>query len=265
MLPPALQLRVERWWFERISSFDADEDLLFMNYGYAYLDSREERPVLQTRDEKHSYGIQLYHRVASAIPWQGLVGLEVGCGHGGGASYVMRYCKPRSLIALDLTANAIRFCMQHHSLQGLSFLRGNAEALPFPDNAFDVVLNVESSLLYRNVERFFHEVVRVLRPNGTFLYADYRKKHLVDHWERQLKNSGLKLINEEDISANVAEALLLDRERKQQVIDKYVPKILHGTFSDFAGLKDGRNGDSQLFKNGEKVYRRFVFRKANGL
>jgi len=88
---------------------------------------------------------------------------------------------------------------------------------------------------------------------------------MVDQWERQLKNSGLRLIHEEDISANVAEALLRDRERKQKVIDTYAPRILHGTFGDFAGLKDGRNGDSQLFKNGEKVYRRFIFRKANGL
>jgi ubiquinone/menaquinone biosynthesis C-methylase UbiE len=260
-LPANLKLRVERWWFERISAFDPGADFLFMNYGCANLDPQEERLALQARDEDHRYSIQLYHRVASCMNWQGLAGLEVGCGHGGGASYLMRYLKPKSLVALDLTANAIRFCTRQHSLQGLAFLRGNAEALPFPDNAFDVVFNIESSLLYKHIERFFDEVVRVLKPNGTFLYADYRRKRKVDRWYGQLKESGLQLLSEEDISANVAGALILDRERKQRLIDQYVPKILHGTFSDFAGLKDGNDDEARLFKNGKKVYLRFVLRK----
>jgi len=260
-LPANLKLRVERWWFERISSLETGTDFLFMDYGYANLDPQEKRLVLQARDEDHRYAIQLYHRVASLINWEGLAGLEVGCGHGGGASYILRYLKPKLLIALDLTANAIRFCNRHYSRHSLSFLCANAELLPFPDNSFDVVLNIESSLLYRNIERFFREVIRVLKPNGSFLYADYRRDHEVDRWYGQLKESGLQLLSEEDISANVAEALILDRERKQRLIDQYVPKLLHGTFRDFAGLKDGNDDEARLFRNGKKVYLRFVLRK----
>jgi len=68
-------------------------------------------------------------------------------------------------------------------------------------------------------------------------------------------------MSEEDVSANVAAALTLDGARKQKLIEHYVPKILHGTFSDFAGVKNGNHDESQLFKNGEKVYLRFVFHK----
>lgn len=51
---------------------------------------------------------------------------------------------------------------------------GDAEKLPLADASFDAVLNVESSHCYGNVETFFREAARVLRPDGRFLFADFR-------------------------------------------------------------------------------------------
>ena len=55
-----------------------------------------------------------------------------------------------------------------------SLCPGDAENLPFEDNSFDAIINVESSHCYGNVEQFLREVHRVLRPGGDFLFVDLR-------------------------------------------------------------------------------------------
>ena len=55
-------------------------------------------------------------------------------------------------------------------------MQGDAQNLPFPDESFDAVINVEASHIYPNFERFLGEVARVLRPGGHFLYADFRNR-----------------------------------------------------------------------------------------
>ena len=74
----------------------ADDDVLFMNWAY-----EEDPPMaisLEPGDESHRYPIQLYH--ATATQNGDLAGkqvLEVGCGQGGGASYLTRTLKPSLL------------------------------------------------------------------------------------------------------------------------------------------------------------------------
>jgi SAM-dependent methyltransferase len=51
-------------------------------------------------------------------------------------------------------------------------MQGDAEALPFADAEFDVVLNIESSHNYPHLEKFFAEAVRVLKPGGYLVHAD---------------------------------------------------------------------------------------------
>ena len=49
---------------------------------------------------------------------------------------------------------------------------GDAEHLPFDDESFDVVTNLESSHTYPDLRAFLGEVRRVLRPGGWFLHTD---------------------------------------------------------------------------------------------
>lgn len=253
---PSVGFAASQRWFNHISTYDSGQHLLFMNYGY-----RADPPVeLLPEDEQHRYSIQLYQRVADAIDLSGLDLLEVGCGRGGGASYVFRYLKPKSLTAIDLAANAISFCQDQYDLPGLTFEVGDAEKLRFPDNSFDALLNVESSICYQHPERFFQEVVRVLKPGGHFLYADIRAQDELLAWEEQLEALPLEKLDEQDLTEHVIEALELDNERRSRLISEHVPRILRPTFREFAGVQ-GSDFFYGAFVRGEKVYRRYVFRK----
>jgi ubiquinone/menaquinone biosynthesis C-methylase UbiE len=230
--------------------------MLFMNYGY----HAAEPLVLQPRDEEHRYSIQLYHRVAGAIDLRGLDVLEVGSGRGGGAAFVMRYLHPRSVTAVDMAASAIDFCREYYRIPGLHFQVGDAEALPFPDDSFDALLNVESSICYQHPERFFAEVQRVLRPGGHFLYADIRSQEEVPAWEAQLAASGLDQLEQEDITRQVVEALDRDHERRSRLIHQFVPRPLRRTFREFAGVQGSEFFYGALARR-EKLYRRYLFRR----
>lgn len=230
--------------------------MLFLNYGY----HAGEPLDLQEQDRADRYSIQLYHRVAGAIDLAGKSLLEVGSGRGGGASYVMRYLGPASVVGVDLARSAVDFCREHFRIPGLSFERGDAEALQFPDASFDAILNVESSICYEHPERFFSEVRRVLKPGGHFLYADVREKHQLSEWTRQLVASGLQKLQEEDITRRVVEALDRDSERREALIREYAPRFLRRIFGEFAGVR-GSKYYYQPLMAGEKVYRRFLFRK----
>jgi ubiquinone/menaquinone biosynthesis C-methylase UbiE len=260
---PALKQPLHRRWYEYISALDKNANMLFMNHGYAVLDSDAELLALSAEDEHHRYSLQLYHHMASAIDWSGARVLEVGSGRGGGASYINRRFNPRSIVGIDITANAIDFCCRHYSTDGLFFARGDAQLLPFAGNSFDVVFNVESSGYYPDFERFLQEVIRVLRPGGHFLYADMRYQEDIETWRAQLDGTGLRLIKEEDITPNAIQALALDRERKQELIKQHVPRVFHGLFGTFAGI-GGADLAHGLPKPGERIYLNWVFCKPRG-
>ena len=171
--------------FYRYLTRHLDDDVLFLNWAY-----EEDPPLalpLQATDEPSRYPIQLYHATATqAGELAGKRVLEVGCGRGGGASYVTRALRPASYVGLDLNKAGIEFCHRRHQLPGLEFVHGHAENLPFSQESFDAVINIESSHCYPHFDRFLSEVARVLRPGGIFLYADVRPRSECDRWEAEV-------------------------------------------------------------------------------
>jgi len=63
---------------------------------------------------------------------------------------------------LDRSKEQIKFNNKYYQDKKLSFKKGDALEIPFPENSFDVLLNVESSRAYLNFNRFLSEVKRVL-------------------------------------------------------------------------------------------------------
>jgi SAM-dependent methyltransferase len=184
-----------RPWYTAIDRADVEGILHFMNYGY--LDETE-TITLQERDEQERYPIQLYHHTASCVDLEGKDLLEIGCGRGGGLSYLFRYLKPASAHGVDLNGYAIRFCAR--SYPGIRFDVMDAQNLAFADDSFDAVINVESSHRYPSFRRFVKEVHRTLRPGGYSLFADFRFAGLIDGMINAIRKIGFRVIRLEEIN-----------------------------------------------------------------
>lgn len=244
--------------YDLVSQLDPQAEATFLNYGYA---EPGDAPLPESAPS--AYQARLYHHLASGVEWTGRHVLEVGCGRGGGADYLTRSFSPATYTGLDLSPRAIAFCQRHYKLPGLSFQTGNAEALPFPDETFDLVLNVESSLYYPRIEKFLAEVARVLRPGGYFLYTDLRYARELPRWQAQREQMPLTLLREENLTLQVRRALELDRSRMRALLRRLVPLPLRAAFEDFAGIPHHArlSATPDAPQPDERIYMMFVYRK----
>ncbi|MPV36284.1 class I SAM-dependent methyltransferase [Georgenia subflava] len=211
----------------------------FMNYGYAPPPGGPPL-LLDAADEPDRLCIQLYDHVLGDTPLQDADVLEVGCGRGGGASYIARDRGPRRTTAVDFSRSAIALCRRYRHGPGLTFTWGDALDLPFPDGSFDAVVNVESSHCYGSMEQFLAEVHRVLRPGGHLLFADLRSADGATTLRDQLGASRLEVVETHDITPRVLAALDLDDDRRRSLVGTWIPRAFRRPFSRFAGLRGTR-------------------------
>jgi len=207
-------------------------DMTFMNYGYVRSGACGEALELDSGDEHNRDSIELYHRVVEAVELCGKDVLEVGSGFGGGSAFVRKYLHPRSMTGVDFANKAVAFCRRHYAGEGISFMKGDAQNLPFPAESFDAVINVESCHCYISVDRFLEHIFRVLRPGGYLLLADFRPKVCVAAFREELGRCGLWMIEEENITPNVLRALEANSERNREWIEEKVPARFCPTISN---------------------------------
>ena len=106
--------------------------------------------------------------VAQLAP--GEVLLEVGCGSGVLDRWLARRTGGANrIVGVDINPFMLRQARALARQEGLepliTFQEGNAEALPFPDNSFDVAMS--STVIQRvNADRMLPEMVRVTKPGG---------------------------------------------------------------------------------------------------
>lgn len=194
-----------------------DDWFRFMNMGYAergyFLDDS-----LPPAQRIWQFAANLYRRVAGQVSLAGADVLEVGCGRGGGADLVATTMAPRSLVGLDYSANNVEFCQTVYRHSCLRFQQGDAERLPFDDNTFDAVINVESAHCYPRVEQFFVEVGRVLKPGGHLLFADEWWSWQIDALGEYLGAAGLEVVDQQDITPGVIRALRLLETKADELL-----------------------------------------------
>lgn len=227
-----------------------------MNYGY----SKDEHKIeLKESDEKNRYSIQLYHLVATSIDIEGKKILEVGCGHGGGLSYITRYFSTDLVIGVDLNKKAINFCNTNYPFEKMQFLQADSQKLGFPKDSFDVVINVESSHRYTQIGIFLNEVYRVLKPGGFFLFTDFGNKNEVEKLNTLFGMSNFEMVRSEDITNNVVEALKLATPGREELIKRLLPRVLYTLGRNFAATEGSDTYNFFLTKHYEYFF--YVLKK----
>lgn len=129
-------------------------------------------------DDLDQYHFEKLHHLLRLVPFEGLRGqrvLEVGCGAG---VDLVRFAKGGAVCTgVDLAASAIDLATKNFAQQGLSAdLRvANGEALPFPDNSFDLVFAHGVVQYTANPQALVDECRRVLKPGGEAIFQVYNR------------------------------------------------------------------------------------------
>lgn len=73
---------------------------------------------------------------------------------------------------LDLTLEMIHVA-QEKKLSNTTFVVGDCENIPFPENSFDAIISSNSFHHYPNPQDFFNSAYRVLKKGGRLILRDY--------------------------------------------------------------------------------------------
>jgi len=101
-----------------------------------------------------------------ALPVQGRW-LDVGCGTGALTEIIHSRAAPRGVIGIDSSEGFIAHARRHLRDPRANFESGNAEAMPFPDGAFDAAVSGLALNFIPHPEIAIAEMRRTLRAGGT--------------------------------------------------------------------------------------------------
>ncbi|MCD4770057.1 MAG: class I SAM-dependent methyltransferase [Bacteroidales bacterium] len=152
--------------------------------------------------------------------------LEIGCGNGVQANYILENYSPAFMTAIDLNSFNIEIANKEAEKLGLKDIKfqvDDAQKLSTIENdSMDFIINIESAFHYPDKASFFREISRVLKPGGSFLISDiltkprknsgfrkfWKKKMHFNHWSRhtyenELTNASLHISSLSDITTRV--------------------------------------------------------------
>ena len=117
--------------------------------------------------------------------------LDCGCGTGPMISLLYEKDSSKKYTGLDITPRMIEVA-KNKNLEGVNWVVGDCENLPFEENSFDAIICSNSFHHYPNPEKFFESAKRVLRPGGRLILQDYTAPKIIlwimNHTEMPLTN-----------------------------------------------------------------------------
>lgn len=113
------------------------------------------------------------HLVETADPRPGQQVLDVACGSGNCALVAAR--RYADVTGVDFVPALIEHARARAAAEGVraTFQVGDAQALPFADGSFDVVLSVFGAMFAPDQEKTAQELLRVCKPGGTIAMANW--------------------------------------------------------------------------------------------
>lgn len=155
--------------------------------------------------------------------------LDVGCGAGALALALAPLV--RDVVGLDRVTELLELARER-APANVSFVEGDAEALPFDDGSFDLACTLRTLHHVRHPERVLAELARVCRRGGRILVVDQIAPHdpleaiAVDRFERARDEGHTRLLPETDLrqlfEANELTLLRSRRDEERRELDAYL-------------------------------------------
>ena len=120
-----------------------------------------------------SYARDRYVHVAGAAGWPANRMLEIGAGTGFFTLNLMQAGLARTAVVTDISSGMVDVAVRNGQALGLDVTgrTADAEALPFDDAEFDLVIGHAVLHHIPDLDLAFREILRVLRPGGRFVFC----------------------------------------------------------------------------------------------
>jgi SAM-dependent methyltransferase len=99
-------------------------------------------------------------------PGPGLRWIDVGCGNGAFTELLVERCAPAEIQAIDPSEGQLAFARGRPSARVAVFQKGDAMALPFPNDSFDAAVMALVIFFVPEPVKGVAEMARVVRPGG---------------------------------------------------------------------------------------------------
>ena len=119
--------------------------------------------------------IESFHRyqVASELCCGRRV-LDAACGEGYGTAMLAR--SAASAVGVDLSEETVKAASAKYAANNLSYVVGDAQAMPFADASFDCVVSFETIEHVTDPRRLVAEIRRVLKPSGLLVLSSPNRR-----------------------------------------------------------------------------------------
>ena len=108
--------------------------------------------------------------------------IDVGCGFGATNIALAKHLPDSELLGIDLSEPLLEYAREATEKADLSsrvqFEKADVQQIPYPENTFDVALNINMVHLVDNPIKMLDEIERVLIPDGKLYIADLRRSVL---------------------------------------------------------------------------------------
>ncbi len=134
--------------------------------------------------------------------------LDIGCGGGSAMALLLRRCREGRVCGIDVSECSLE-CSVRRNANAIAAGRcevraGSAEAVPYPPGYFDLATAFETIYFWRSLDDGFAEVLRVLKPGGTFIIANHQGDPEQAEWTDVV--DGMTVYGAEDITERLSRA-----------------------------------------------------------
>jgi ubiquinone/menaquinone biosynthesis C-methylase UbiE len=108
--------------------------------------------------------------------------IDVGCGAGGTAIVLAKMLPECEVVGIDLSDPLLNIARESAQTDRLSerikFEKVDVQQIPYAENDFDVVINLNMVHLVADPIKMLNEIERILKPNGILFIADLKRSWL---------------------------------------------------------------------------------------
>lgn len=184
------------------------------------------------------------------IPLEGKTVLDLGCGDGYDLSQIK--LKKAAIFGIDASEEMVKLAQQKNP-DGI-FKVGFLDEIPFQDHLFDVVISKWAFQNSPQIDPIYHEIARVMKPNGQLIYLSSHPIRQFIEKKRQGKNYFKK---------EIVESVFFDGQVIENAPSHTLNEYLSPAFFEYFTLESYEEGhDNGAEKVDEDIYPSYFIIKA---